>query len=1241
MATVLDKGKQNPAEKYDAFVEGQLARARQRIRTLDAVVALLGWLVGTLAYVLIMVALDRLFDLPLLARQIGLGLYGVASAAYLTFALVIPFSRRLNPYYAARQIEQTVPQSKNSLVNWLDLRDQKLPGAIRGAVANRAAKDLAQADLERAISGRRAAWLGGVSGGLAVGLLVALFLVGFGPFFGFLGRTFLPFAAGSFPTRTQITLLRPENGDLTVSIGQPVSFAVRVDGRTPDVGAPDAVRLLFRYQQNEPYEERPFQHDSGREWVASVPGFQVQNGFYYRVAGGDYQTPEYHVAVRSTPLVQKFEAAYKYRPYTGFQDDSNEDPNLKGVRGTQVTLTAHTNRIVLTEDKKVKGELTLELQSGTKHLAAEPVLDDPSALRFRLVLEESGTYKLWFSSAEGERNVEPMSYAIQATPDTAPTVTLTRPGRDVSLPANGTLSLEGHANDDLGVVSVVLRMKVENGPELHPKPYREGKSFKLDSGGYPPELKYKDFVPLAELKDLDGKPVEAKPGMVIEYWVEATDACDFPAPHVGSSAHFKVIVGEPTDPMAAQQDAQQAQAEQKEHEAQQDKDIQQQNQNAGQNKPQDKDGQGRKDPQQKPDKNNGQGNPNNPEAKKPDDKNNPGQGDKPQDGMGEGTKNAGNEGDPNKDTSKDDEKNRKDLERIKNEKDRQDENKGDAKSDPNKEKGEAKDRKPQQGQQDGNKQNGNQKDGDKGEKGSSKGGGDDKKNQGEKTPQGQGKDGGQQQGPQNKPDAGAAKGGGEQTQPQKENPGEAKGGGEQNQQQPQQPGQAKAGDGQQQPQAGGPGQPGQAGQDQDPKEGQEGEGKGAGAQDLKDQKFGGSKGKNGSDDKLRREPGESKGGGDAGDQNKNLPTGDPKDDPKTLSRSKDKGDGQQNQNPQQQSSAKGEGQKNQGGGQQGKGEAKFDKGDGSSEKGTAKDDQKKDGDGSGAGKDEKATKDDVEKLKKKARSQDAKEREDANKKLDDIGNKAEDKDVRDAARQAKQDAQEERRQQEEAKPGEAKAGGQPQDPMKTGQQGEKQEQVGQGKGGDGKEEKQAGGSKGDQPGAPGKDKGVSKGQGEKSGGNTAANTAGNQTGNDNKPPENGQPGGGSGGEGVKAGPPGVSKPAKEFDADKDAHKNAGDLQLENIKKVIEELKKNPQALDKALQDLKMSPERFKQLEDYVNEKLPPPGTASNLQQTGVKRADAGEGPGTGVQGGGQGKVPPGYEDAFKKFTQSVADPNKR
>src|SRR5262249_21767454 len=125
----------------------------------------------------------------------------------------------------------------------------------------------------------------------------------------------------------------------------------------------------------------------------------------------------------------------------------------------------------------------------------------------------------------------------------------------------------------------------------------------------------------------------------------------------------------------------------------------------------------------------------------------------------------------------------------------------------------------------------------------------------------------------------------------------------------------------------------------------------------------------------------------------------------------------------------------------------------------------------------KATKDTVEKLKRKTKSDDAGERGDAEKQLDDIAKKAEDPAVRDAAREAGEAAQrEEQRRQAEADPGDAKGGGQ-RDP--NGQEQKKEAPVAQGKDNDGKDGKEVGDSKGDQPGAPGKDKAVSKGQGDK------------------------------------------------------------------------------------------------------------------------------------------------------------------
>ena len=52
------------------------------------------------------------------------------------------------------------------------------------------------------------------------------------------------------------------------------------------------------------------------------------------------------MTVRSTPFVTGFHVRYHYRPYTGWGDSLTRDPHLKGLRGTEVTLVAHTNRTV-------------------------------------------------------------------------------------------------------------------------------------------------------------------------------------------------------------------------------------------------------------------------------------------------------------------------------------------------------------------------------------------------------------------------------------------------------------------------------------------------------------------------------------------------------------------------------------------------------------------------------------------------------------------------------------------------------------------------------------------------------------------------------------------------------------------------------------------------------------------------------------------------------------------------------
>src|SRR5438093_10011398 len=214
---------------------------------------------------------------------------------------------------------------------------------------------------------------------------------------------------------------------------------------------------------------------------------RVQNGFVYQIVGGDAATPEYRVQVRSSPLIEGFDVVYHYRPYLNFRDQPTNQPNLVGLRGTEITLTARTNR------KVREGKLTFQPsptgeQPPSPHVVPGALVpEQPNALRFRLVLDQDGKYTIHFETAEGEKNENPIPYTVQVLSDYAPQVDVTRPAPD-TLPVNGTLQVEGKASDDFGITKMRLCLQVKDKAEaekatrLADKPYRPEKAFKFDDG---------------------------------------------------------------------------------------------------------------------------------------------------------------------------------------------------------------------------------------------------------------------------------------------------------------------------------------------------------------------------------------------------------------------------------------------------------------------------------------------------------------------------------------------------------------------------------------------------------------------------------------------------------------------------------------------------------------------------------------------------------------------------------------
>jgi hypothetical protein len=566
MATDLGRVKSPATNKYDAVVASQLEQAEKRIRLLDLTAGLLGFAALSLAYIVLMVVCDANWMLTARTRQLSLIVFLIGSGAYLFWAVLRPLRLPVNPYYAARQVEQQLPNAKNSIVNWVDLHAQPLPPAIRGALGQRAAKDVAQVDLEQAIGGRRAGWMGGLAGIFAVAFVAAFLILGRAPFLSLLKRTFNPFAvAAGISTRTQLAILNPVGGDAVVTVGQIIHFVVDVGGKVPDPKAADAVRLLYRYEEGDPWLERPLVQEANREWTVSLTAGEIKNGFWYRVAGGDAVTPEYRVSVRAAPAITDFLATYHFRPYVVRADELRRERDLKELRGTEVLLRVRTNRTLS------KGWLEFEGKNGKSTVLGSLDPTEPHTVHVRYVLNEDGKYRLFFQPAEEESFGDADAFDVTAIPDAPPVVELTEPGKDIRLPADALLSVGGKAGDDIGVQSVRLRMRVIGGDKLQDKPYRSDEQMRLADGGYPREVEYKDFVELSGVRGEDGRAVALRAGMELEYWLEASDACDYPQAGVTESKRFRVLLTEPEKNQDKQkQDKEQAEKEKKQHEQQQD-----------------------------------------------------------------------------------------------------------------------------------------------------------------------------------------------------------------------------------------------------------------------------------------------------------------------------------------------------------------------------------------------------------------------------------------------------------------------------------------------------------------------------------------------------------------------------------------------------------------------------------------------------------------------------------------------
>ncbi len=526
-----------PPTPAETLIEQRLRQARRHVRGVDAAAGLLRLAVGVLLYLLAVAVLDHwLVDGGLggLGRFLAATALLAGAGVYFARAVVPALVYRIHPLFAAQALERGRPGVKNSLINFLMLREhrQELQPVVYDTVQRRAANDIASVEMEAAVQRTHVFRLGYV---LAAVLAVCCLYFVLSPksLLTSAARVLWPF--GNIPAPTRVVLGEIEPGDATVYLGDTMTVTAVARGLRDD----EPVTLYFSTDDGQlvnqavpmTLPDRDFRHR------AKLPpggrGFQ-QDGAYV-LAAGDFRSEPFRIEVQTAPAIVVDRVVLEYPSYTGLAPRTlRRQGDLQGLEGTRATIVAEANQPIRRAE--------IDLSSDGKHGVRMKVDDRQAIGTFTLRLDpndparpQHDNYQLRFVDTEGRANPRPIRHRVEVIRDLPPEVALLEPReQQVRVAADGQLTIRVRAEDpDFGLRRVSLRA-VSGGRDLKLKPLLAesagGPGFR---GTFTGEFEFRP------------RQFALKPGDRVLYWAEAEDFRQ-PNPGRGETDRRWLEVVEPT-----------------------------------------------------------------------------------------------------------------------------------------------------------------------------------------------------------------------------------------------------------------------------------------------------------------------------------------------------------------------------------------------------------------------------------------------------------------------------------------------------------------------------------------------------------------------------------------------------------------------------------------------------------------------------------------------------------------------
>lgn len=450
------------------WLHAELNKTIRHLQFLETTANVAWWWCTLLVVFALAVVLDHwLWVLPTFARYL-FWLLGVGLSLFWILRRILPlFIFRIHPLYAAKVVENAVPELKNRLISWWELKHepQAAPRGVVAAVGRQAVAQLRTHDASALLDTRPMI----ISIGIALSLTVFMSLyslVAPRSAWTTAERIMFPWKTIAPPARVNITQVRPGSSVIPQSL--PCLIQVEAAGLLSDEKAFVRFTSADRQILDQRFELTPKIAGSTFEGTLTTDGRGVQQDVEYWIEAGDAVAGPYSLKVNPLPQLTIDKVRLTFPSYTKLPPaEQNADGNIEAVEGTRVELISSLTGDVsksfieffsLTPDGKAQKSLRSEpiAIEGTQGKATFTIR--LNSQRENPTLE---TYTLRALDAGGNSEPNPLFFPLRVTGDFAPEIRLSANSESpLQVSPRGSLAIQLTALDpDFGLANVDVEIR--------------------------------------------------------------------------------------------------------------------------------------------------------------------------------------------------------------------------------------------------------------------------------------------------------------------------------------------------------------------------------------------------------------------------------------------------------------------------------------------------------------------------------------------------------------------------------------------------------------------------------------------------------------------------------------------------------------------------------------------------------------------------------------------------------------